>query len=110
MSTADASVLLAIGLPLLIFFGGLYHLMKNTRPRGYLSEDYAFPAHAIAIGPRMPANGYPEMPYMHVWLHDRVLKMEFRNMPGVVIRMDSACCGELAAALNKLAQEKTASN
>jgi hypothetical protein len=69
---------------------------------------YKHPQDSIGIGPVW--NEGPPLHYMYVWKDNDRLKMEFRNLPGVVVACDARVAQELSETLKKFAEIQTAPN
>lgn len=63
---------------------------------------YEHPKNSIGVGPTWTEEQGPTLPYMWIWLDSSRLNMEFRNMPGVVVKLDSRVVPELSEALSKI--------
>ena len=83
----------------LALFAG--HLIWNW-PRDHNGRQYRHPHDALGVGPTRTEEQGPPLPYMWVWRDANRIRMEFRNMPGVVVACDSRVAGELSEALEKM--------
>lgn len=84
----------------LILLGG--HLIWNW-PNPVKKLRYRHPEQALGVGPVWTEEQGPPLNYMWVWKDGNRIRMEFRNMPGVVVACDSRVAGELSEALKKMA-------
>lgn len=73
--------------------------MLSRKPAG---PRYRHPSDAIGVGPVWTKEQGPPLHYMYIWKEDQRLKMEFRNLPGVVIACYSGVIQELSESMKKL--------
>lgn len=77
------------------------HLIWNW-PRDHKGRQYRHPQDALGVGPVWTEEQGLPLHYMWVWKDANRIRMEFRNMPGVIVAFDSRVAGELSESLEKM--------
>lgn len=85
---------------ILAFLGFL--ILSTPCVHKYKHPKYKHPKNSVGVGPVWTEEKGPPLPYMWIWLDSSRMNMEFRNMPGVVIKLDSRVVPELSESLNQI--------